>query len=520
MSPNSQSPSAPSPAAHPRLPPARQNRSDFDLEPNPFEQSFAPSRSVPSNVRNASPLRDPTAPPSADSLQNDPDRPNSRDSNPRSSAPHQRSVSPRPVLPPLSSISSPSNPATYAWYNNSIQNSLRAGPLSPAMLTAPQANSDQPPPHLPFDSTAFRTGLTPRSGLTPRTGLTPGTGLTPLVPPSVAFPASPGTAALLALMNNNQSASSSAQTITPNTLSAISGVLNSGNSNSNGYPATNQTSSTQDSMGSAAYATAPPATSAAANGLFLLSQAHQELTKREEQARASNANPNGVNGTSVAQNNTKRGTKRKSLDTGSPPPPPQSRGRRRTAVVNGRGRKASPRSEDNLDDDDDDDDGRDDDDEHGESGEQQTESISSSMNTNGRRGVKRPETEEEKRRNFLERNRQAALKCRQRKKAWLAQLQAKVEYLSNENERLTSALVSSREEISRLSALVGTASVVGAVPLGVGVSGVGVGTVSVAGPGVQPVSMNVSLPGKGGGSATVASIAAGQSGRGNSGYGY
>jgi len=86
----------------------------------------------------------------------------------------------------------------------------------------------------------------------------------------------------------------------------------------------------------------------------------------------------------------------------------------------------------------------------------------------------------------------AALKCRQRKKAWLAQLQAKVEFLSNENERLTSALVSSREEISRLSALVGGAGVVG------------------PGVGVQPVSMNVSLGGKG-------QVVGG---RGGGGYGY
>jgi ATF/CREB family transcription factor len=80
--------------------------------------------------------------------------------------------------------------------------------------------------------------------------------------------------------------------------------------------------------------------------------------------------------------------------------------------------------------------------------------------TNGASGrSKAPMTEEEKRKNFLERNRQAALKCRQRKKAWLAQLQAKVEYLENENERLTNALVSSREEISRLSAIVGASGV-------------------------------------------------------------
>lgn len=93
-----------------------------------------------------------------------------------------------------------------------------------------------------------------------------------------------------------------------------------------------------------------------------------------------------------------------------------------------------------------------------------------------------------------------------------------MEYLTNENERLTSALVSSREEISRLSALVGGAGVVGAVPLGVSVNGVAVNGVGVAGPGVQPVSMNVSLSGKGGNSAAVASV--GQGGRGNGGYGY
>ncbi|WAR63002.1 hypothetical protein PtB15_18B84 [Puccinia triticina] len=59
----------------------------------------------------------------------------------------------------------------------------------------------------------------------------------------------------------------------------------------------------------------------------------------------------------------------------------------------------------------------------------------------------KPETEEEKRKNFLERNRQAALKCRQRKKAWLANLQTKVEYLSTENESLQLTINQLREEI-------------------------------------------------------------------------
>lgn len=116
----------------------------------------------------------------------------------------------------------------------------------------------------------------------------------------------------------------------------------------------------------------------------------------------------------------------------------------------------------------------------------------------------------------------AALKCRQRKKAWLAQLQAKVEYLSNENERLTSALVASREEIARLSALVGAASVGQPVPLPVSGAGGGVnvgqngganGVNGHGGPGGPPISVNVSLPPPG--KSAVAMV-----GGGGRGYGY
>ncbi|KAG9038347.1 hypothetical protein FRB95_001759 [Tulasnella sp. JGI-2019a] len=63
-------------------------------------------------------------------------------------------------------------------------------------------------------------------------------------------------------------------------------------------------------------------------------------------------------------------------------------------------------------------------------------------------------TEEEKRKNFLERNRQAALKCRQRKKAWHSDLQRRVEFLTSENERLRGTVVSMRDEVTRLSAVV------------------------------------------------------------------
>jgi ATF/CREB family transcription factor len=104
----------------------------------------------------------------------------------------------------------------------------------------------------------------------------------------------------------------------------------------------------------------------------------------------------------------------------------------------------------------------------------------STTQVNGKKGgQKKPETEEEKRKNFLERNRQAALKCRQRKKAWLAQLQAKNEYLTQENQRLQEALVSTREELARLAA---------------GAPMIPVGIATNAPPNAHPVSVNVSLP--------------------------
>ena len=108
----------------------------------------------------------------------------------------------------------------------------------------------------------------------------------------------------------------------------------------------------------------------------------------------------------------------------------------------------------------------------------------------------------------------AALKCRQRKKAWLAQLQAKVEFLTAENERLTVALMSSREEISRLNSLVGAHPSSGHMQSSHGHAAGG-------GAGQQPVSVAVSLPANGKGvvmnhsaNGNPASVAAGR------GYGY
>ncbi|KAK3370228.1 Aft1 HRA domain-containing protein [Podospora didyma] len=68
-------------------------------------------------------------------------------------------------------------------------------------------------------------------------------------------------------------------------------------------------------------------------------------------------------------------------------------------------------------------------------------------------GTRTKMTEEEKRKNFLERNRVAALKCRQRKKQWLANLQSKVELFSSENDALTAQISALREEVVNLKTL-------------------------------------------------------------------
>ena len=77
---------------------------------------------------------------------------------------------------------------------------------------------------------------------------------------------------------------------------------------------------------------------------------------------------------------------------------------------------------------------------------------SKSTNKKRTRAMKLPE-DEEKRKNFLERNRIAALKCRQRKKQWLVNLQARVEYLANDNDQLQMEVDSLRKEVIDLKTL-------------------------------------------------------------------
>ncbi|KAM5527698.1 bZIP transcription factor [Fusarium oxysporum f. sp. phaseoli] len=62
-------------------------------------------------------------------------------------------------------------------------------------------------------------------------------------------------------------------------------------------------------------------------------------------------------------------------------------------------------------------------------------------------------TDEEKRKSFLERNRVAAYKFRQRKKRFLADLQTKVDLFNTKNDALTAQIAHLREEMVNLKTL-------------------------------------------------------------------
>ncbi|CAO1636927.1 unnamed protein product [Sympodiomycopsis kandeliae] len=416
-------------------------------------------------------------------------------------------------LPGVASITSPSSEggSHYPWSGGF--GSLRAGPLSPAMLAGPQNQNS-------FDPASFRTGFTPDLSNFK-------TGLTPLGSASGYPPPSPGTAAFMAMVNNN------ASTITPNTLSALTGSTSSymnempfqdtrtsnhqeqaaaGNNNGSGsssskdnqlqsqqsnvrdsQPASGSTQSASPQMGQqqqqqqqqqqpsqqsqsqpqqqqqqpggkdAARGPSPnqPATQAA-SGLFLLSQAHQELSKRDPNTEAGGypkhqpqfaphhpqqqhfgQHPNGmVQNMQPGQYGHPQQhmaphlqhTQKQSSTSGKPSSAKRkntgengasgtngaaSAGKANKKAKGGAGSASSIKGEDSGD---------------------EGDNFSDGEGSQGG-------DDEDKRKNFLERNRQAALKCRQRKKAWLQDLQAKVAFFETENGNLQGTIGALRNEM-------------------------------------------------------------------------
>lgn len=284
------------------------------------------------------------------------------------------------MLPPIAAMASPSgNGQQYPGWDSS----LRSGPLSPAMLPGPQTANYDP---------NFRTGLTP---------LVQG-----------AFPTTPSTTAAIMAM-----VSSEAGPFVSNTVGAPV---------PNGFiqvPGGNNMNDRNDNNAHGGFDPNDPA-AAAASGLYLLSQAHDEIAKRDEAAAQA-----------AAMANARGGNKQIKQEEQSKPTPTRRPSRKK---------KAPSPSEDEDDEDDEED-------QKGPPAKRQNTGSKKAGSVKSNEGA--PETEEEKRRNFLERNRQAALKCRQRKKQWLKNLETKVEFLTSDNEALQNQATALREEIINLKTL-------------------------------------------------------------------
>ncbi|KAI4212165.1 MAG: hypothetical protein LQ351_005034 [Letrouitia transgressa] len=412
------------------------NNSHFSLEPNPFEQSFG---------------------------------------NPSSDA----SGSKPSLLPPVAALTSPAplgggqpSAGGYNWAN-----SLRSGPLSPAMLGGPVGTGDY------FDPSIRGSFPTPNESSL-RTGLTPGGG-------GSMFPApSPNSQALFQQLANGGA--------TPGTIdfhrTAMSAAARKDTNGTNGA-----TSQGQDQRAPVAPMEQSQHDSEAASGLYLLAQATNSTQSNNQfavpnppnnslprsQTHSHETSPNLAKRAARNANGSLGGSLSGSVrdqsemsnehsDSADQKPPARSRGKKSSGgkaggTTNGRRKAddvppkqpASKKGKTGNVNQDVDMEGMDSDDDHHDNSMQQDQ-----YHENGKKM-----TDEEKRKNFLERNRfaidpcffsnfktdtcvrVAALKCRQRKKQWLANLQAKVEIFSSENDTLSAQVNALREEIMQLKTI-------------------------------------------------------------------
>ncbi|KAH3615352.1 hypothetical protein KXV56_000451 [Aspergillus fumigatus] len=381
----------------------------FSLEPNPFEQSFGGGS--------------------------------------------QSETPGKSLLPPVAALTSPALPGTSSTGGYNWSNSLRSGPLSPAMLAGPAGGNDY------FDSIGRGFPTPNESSL--RTGLTPGGG-------GSMFPApSPHSQAILQQLQSGGA--------TPSTIEFHRTALNAAKKNGLSGPTSNPTadsegvhSSSMD-IKSSQPASVDPFThhdaADAANGLFMLAkggQANQFVSNQ------SSVPPHTIQGNNQSRDADRRGSQNvngpvassremsgdaSDMQTEQAKPSAKGKGKKNTASKSGTTANNRRKADDTP--------------AKGPNKKAKTSVSSGSAEPPSEAGDSEDEddmkkksqtdtkkmTDEEKRRNFLERNRVAALKCRQRKKQWLANLQAKVELFTTENDALTATVTQLREEIVNLKTL-------------------------------------------------------------------
>lgn len=372
-------------------------------------------------------------------------------------------------LPPVAHITSPSAllPGTGTTPFNWGGGSLRTGPLSPAMLSGPTNDYFTDNHHL-------RGGFPTPNESSLRTGLTPGGSgsMFPVPSPnSQLFAQLAGSGATPGTLDFHRTA-----------LSAAAAAKREGQNQAQAQPQV--TSQPQDMPnGVRKPETKPsgpfdPHDNDAANGLFMLAQGAQTRNggsaagfPATSQAQSSAAPavqpldasqqmtpPNGagsVTGASAGRGSSE-GVSVGSEEGDQPRPATRGKGKKNgaAAAANGRRKAEEPPAKgpankkaktnaaiaipmmNGMD---------------SQSEDEDDEDDKNRMEDGGTGKSKM--TDEEKRKNFLERNRVAALKCRQRKKQWLANLQSKVELYSSENDALTAQITQLREEVVNLKTL-------------------------------------------------------------------
>ncbi|TVY34982.1 Transcription factor [Lachnellula subtilissima] len=359
-------------------------------------------------------------------------------------------------LPSVAALTSPAGILGGTGTTPNFWGSLRAGPLSPAMLSGPQKEDYF------GDGHHLRGGFpTPNeSGL--RSGLTPGGGGSMFPEPS------PNTQALF-----SQLASGGA---TPTTLDFHRTAINAANAQKQNQPQQKITSQPQEVSNGMEKPTAPGhfdqhEAADAANGLYLL--AHQSNNRNSapqppnHYAMAPQMNvhahpqPNGhMGGQSSDPSPHMRNNGSISTTSGRGASEMSDEGEQKGPTTRGKGKKGSTANNQSN--------GRRKLNEtpakgpankkaKGNNGnammsepqsEEEPDMSKDEYNANGKKM-----TDDEKRKNFLERNRVAALKCRQRKKQWLANLQSKVELFSQENDQLSQQISGLREEVVNLKTI-------------------------------------------------------------------
>lgn len=352
--------------------PLQPPRLSLELEPNPFEMSFKErEKTGPSSN-----------PPAANAVPQYVSTPGGR----------------RHLLPPVTAISSPQSLLQSQTTPGSLwMNSLRSGPLSPAMLQGPQPSNSQvngtevegisrPGPLSPFGQGIGRGLLTPDSS-------------------TLFNPPGPNTAAILG-MNTDQFMSGSG--LTPLGLSSTQPPPKDKVLAQNNAPNTAQ--------GTTLFGPVDPTD--AANSLYMLSRSSKENNADSATAASTDKTESKSKQAKARPSRRKDGIK-KEADESSPPYRIQKKRASESSVNDFKSQ--SPESQ--------------------------------SPPPTGQGGSRRKLTDEEKRKSFLERNRVAALKCRQRKKQWLENLQAKVEYFSSENESLNTQVATLREQVLSLKTI-------------------------------------------------------------------